>query len=329
MNDNLFNSYGGFMPLELNEGKERFDDYEGRLSFNSFKAAICYLINSRGIKDIYLPYYYCPSTIEAIKKTNCNVFFYHINNDLMPILGRVCEKSAVLLVNYYGICGEAIKNEKLFGVTRIFDFAHSFFEKPVMEDNVYNIYAPKKFFGVTDGGYLLSTDINPSKEKVEVSFGADLIHYLAVAAEQGTNVCYDEKKKVDKVIENDHAGMSILAHKIMRNVNYQRVYERRKENFKILNDSLGMINEIRITNSPAGYLYPLLIRNGRAIKQELISRNIYVPTLWNGENLRDYGNEFERHISQDGIFLPVDQRYDTDDMKYLIGVLEELVHGNT
>ena len=58
------------MPLELNEGKERFDDYKGRLSFNSFKAAICYLINSRGIKDIYLPFYYCPSTIEAIKKTD-------------------------------------------------------------------------------------------------------------------------------------------------------------------------------------------------------------------------------------------------------------------
>ena len=40
-------------------------------------------------------------------------------------------------------------------------------------------------------------------------------------------------------------------------------------------------------------------------------------TLWRGEDLMRDGNAFELSMSDDAVFLPVDQRYDDDDMNYI------------
>ena len=320
-------TYGGFLPLELNDGKEWFDRYDNKIAFNSFKSAISYLIKSRKINCVYLPYYYCPSTIDAIRKTDCNVRFYHIDRRLNPIIENVENGSAVLLVNYFGIKNDIKEYKAKDGVIRIFDFAHSFFDFPVIADDAYNIYAPKKFFGVPDGGYLISKKIDSETERIEASYGADKIHYLAAAFEGGTESSYNEKKSVDLIISNENKGMSIISRGILRNVDYDYVISRRKRNFKYLNNLFRSKNEIIIEKTSPAYVFPLLVKNGEKIKQSLVSRKIFVPTLWNGAELNKYGNEFERHISADGIFLPIDQRYDTEDMRYLSVVLEELLNG--
>lgn len=69
MNKRTRQEYGGFLPLELNPGKEWFDGYQDNLRrFNSVKATIVHAICLTDIQEIYVPYYYCPSTTEAIKK---------------------------------------------------------------------------------------------------------------------------------------------------------------------------------------------------------------------------------------------------------------------
>ena len=103
--------YGGFLPLELNEGQEYFKDYSGCLRrYNSVKAALYYLIDSVPIKHIYIPYYYCPTTTQAIKNTGIDVSFYHITQDLLPEELPDEADSAVLLVNYFGVRSEKINS---------------------------------------------------------------------------------------------------------------------------------------------------------------------------------------------------------------------------
>ena len=94
--------------------------------------------------------------------------------------------------------------------------------------------------------------------------------------------------------------------------------KKRKSNFRCLNEKLSGWNELSLPEVCAAYQYPLYIpAKGRELKRKLIEKKIYVPTLWRGEDLMRDGNAFELSMSDDAVFLPVDQRYDDDDMNYI------------
>ena len=42
-----------------------------------------------------------------------------------------------------------------------------------------------------------------------------------------------------------------------------------------------------------------------------------MSTLWSGENLLNNGNGFELDMSKHCIFLPIDQRYNESDIRYI------------
>lgn len=321
-------TYGGYLPLELSKNAEW---YFGKnvLSFNSFKAAITYLLNSRRIDTVYLPYYYCPSIVKALKNYKCLINYYHINNEFKPIDVRFTKNSIVVLVNYYGV-NEINKDEYSDErIIYILDNAHSFFEKPIKKNNIYNIYSPKKFFGVPDGAYLIGSKINCNKEIIKPSFSYKYMSYLCSSYEKGTNFAYKQKKKVDEILDKNYAGMSFLSHGLLQNINYENILKIRKRNFGILSKKLDKYNELAFSKSFPAYAYPLLINKGKKIKKKLIKMGIYVPTLWKNEYSERMYNDFEKHITVDCIFLPIDQRYNDYDMHYIVKIVEELINGNT
>lgn len=81
---------------------------------------------------------------------------------------------------------------------------------------------------------------------------------------------------------------------------------------------------MQIPKTCAAYHYPLLPgESGLQVKQKLIQDRIYVPTLWEGEDLLKEGNTFERDMSRNAVFLPMDQRYGEDDIAYIIAKVKE------
>lgn len=317
--------YGGFLPLELNPGNEYFADYEQYLCrYNTVKAGLNELIKSLECDKMFIPYYYCPSTTEAIKKTGVEVKFYHIDDNLKPIDLPDENNSIVLLVDYFGICGDKVKEiaKTIKNAEVIFDFAHGFFEEPVIDEHRYNIYSAKKFFGVPDGAYLISKTILPS---IEIpSYASGYSEYLIKSYEEGTNAAYRLKKEVDKKLADNYGPMSMFAMGLLKNVNYNRVKQQRIRNYKALKSSLDIFNELTLPESCAAYQFPLLIRDkGRVLKKCLIENKVYVPTLWEGEDLKSNGNEYEIGMMNDCVFLPMDQRYSEEDMKNISLIIEK------
>lgn len=311
--------YGGFLPLELNDGQEHFIKYKDFLRrYNSIKAALYYLIETLPVRRIYIPYYYCPTTTDAIKCTGIDVSFYHINDDLLPEELPDESGSAVLLVNYFGVrSGELRKlTDNFRNSVVIADNAHSFFSEPVMRDGIYQVYSAKKFFGVPDGAYLVGSSVAPAGETT--GYSHNYAGFLLTSYEAGTNAAYSMKKAADKVIADSPGNMSSLALGLLRNVDYGRTFRRREDNFSILHQRVGNYNELSLPDRCAAYLYPFLLAGrGRELKRYLIQNRIYVPTLWSGDDLLKNGNDFELSMSDDAVFLPVDQRYDSDDMNYI------------
>lgn len=331
-NEKKNKEYGGFLPIELNPGNEYFDDYkEVLLRFNSVKASFSYIImNNQDIEKIYLPYYYCPSTAKAIEQLGVEVYYYHISKEFEPMEIEDSPNTAVILVDYFGVMGKKIKEfgKKYTKSILIFDFAHSFFTEPIIQDKIYNVYSAKKFFGVPDGSYVIGKHIEA--EMQEYSFSDLYANYLITTYEKGTNEAYENKKKSDIMISNNYAPMSRFALGLLKNVDYNRVRDVRITNYEYLNQIFKNINEIELPEKNPAYQFPLLIsKKGEKIKKVLIDNKVYVSTLWSGDNLEKNASDFERNMCKNAIFLPIDQRYSVNDMEYIANVVRRVLNEDT
>lgn len=322
--------YGGYLPLELNSGTEMFERYSKCLRrFNSVKASFRYIIEQEKPLKIMIPYYYCPSTTEALKQSGADISFYHISSDLCPEKISDKKENLIFLVDYFGVKTKDISRiaKQYEKATVIIDYAHSFFSEPIFQKNIYNVYSARKFFGVPDGSYVVAEDISisTSESTSELVNSCAYAGYLLKAYECGVNAAYHEKKAADQIIAEQYTCMSKLTVGLLKNVDYENVKNRRIKNYRVLHQELGNINELLIPQECPAYQYPLLLSDhGEKIKLELVKKKIFVSTLWKGKELLEQGNKFEINMSDNAVFLPIDQRYDIEDMKFLASTVLEI-----
>ncbi len=316
--------YGGFLPLELNLGGAGggYYNYPNCLAFNTIKAAIPLLKGVLQQEIINAPYYLCPNVIKELEKSFNKVVFYYLDDNLLPKIDNPKGKT-IYLVDYFGIMDKAIHKYVAANpeTTFLIDNAHSFYNKPIMRDNVYNLYSCKKFFGVPDGGYLISErKIDQIYKKTTASH---ISNYLIQNLEEGTNSCYQKKKEIDEYINNNYSDISIFAEEILFRINYKRIKEIRKRNFNIYQQYFAENNQIKCEKESIPYIYPLNARKN--IKEKLIKEKIYVPTLWSQCLDKKFDNTLEQKMASDTLFLPLDQRYDEKDIEFISGKVQELL----
>ena len=71
-------------------------------------------------------------------------------------------------------------------------------------------------------------------------------------------------------------------------------------------------------------MYPLLIKNGAAIRKALQKDKIYIPTLWPNVMEECEPNSLEYRYAADILPIPIDQRYDKEDMQYITSNLKNI-----
>ena len=71
-------------------------------------------------------------------------------------------------------------------------------------------------------------------------------------------------------------------------------------------------------------MYPLLVKDGAAIRKILQKEKIYIPTLWPYVLENCVSDSFEYRLASDTLPIPVDQRYDSQDMEYLVEVIRRV-----
>ena len=288
------------------------------------KAALDRVIRLTAVSALYIPLYYCPSTTEALTRTGVEIRFYHIGADLLPETVPDETGTAVLLVDYFGVMDEEIKAlaASFRHAAVLLDLAHAFYCPPLMREGVYNIYSARKFFGVPDGAYLIAE--GPLGETLPSVSAGENAYYLLRSYEEGTNAAYAEKKQTDERIAAAYTAMSTLSLGLLKNADYASVRIRRSENFERYHGALGYKNRLSLNAPFPAYMYPFLCSGGSRLKQELVESRIYVPTLWKSKALSEKGNAVERDLSENAVFLPLDQRYNADDIRFITALIEDL-----
>lgn len=188
---------------------------------------------------------------------------------------------------------------------------------------VDTLYTCRKYFGVADGAFLY-TDAHLTRELPrDESF--ERMHFLLGRYERSANEFYSEYVANNKRFETEPVKkMSRLTENFLRGINYENVARKRQQNFEFLDAELGSMNELSLKSVYGAFMYPLLMKDGAAIRKVLQKEKTYIPTLWPNVLEECEPESLEYRYAADILPIPVDQRYGTDDMKYLVEVIKSV-----
>ena len=296
---------GGYIELDRYLGKMLHSD---GVLLNCGRSCLKYLIRAHGIKRIVLPYFCCKTVSEACKQEGVSVRNFHIDDNWEPVGVQPDDDEWLYIVDYYGQLDRTHIVELKNRYKRlIMDEAQNYFVEPVEE--IDTIYTCRKFFGVADGA-ILYTNVKLNGElPTDESF--ERMRFLLGRFERTASEFYSEYVANNEFFINEPIKrMSKLTKNLLHGLDYEFICKRRTQNFEQLHDAFKDINKLTLKVPRGAFAYPLMIENGSEIRSRLIEQKIYVPQLWpdipEGCREHDWANNI--------LPLPVDQRYDGNDM---------------
>lgn len=301
---------GGYFGLEINS---RFDNISNNIALNCARNCLRYIIKAFQIKEIYIPFYTCPVVWQSVQKEGCEIKFYHIDNNFMP----ACDLPAdafILYTNYFGVCAKNVKVLAQKYKNLIVDNAQAFY---MPKCGIASFNSIRKFFGVSDGAFLYSDKkLNEEFEK-DTSYQrfSHLLKRIDVSAQFGyQDFCKNDDDLCDEGIKN----ISNLTKAIFNTIDVKECRQKRLENFKYLHKYLSSSNELDIflDIDDVPMVYPYLIKD-ETLRSKLIKNKIYVATYWNPQPVGTQEGIFQKYL----LPLPIDQRYNTEDLKRILEVI--------
>lgn len=306
---------GGYFSLELSRG-ESFHPHA--LALNTGRNCLEYILRCRGYHKVYIPYYTCSVIMEPFQKLSVAYEYYHIDKKL-EISGEIelREHEALLYTNYFGL--KQVYVEKLakhYGKHLIVDNTQAFFAKPAAGIDAF--YTCRKFFGVPDGAYVY-TDAKACFD-LEQDVSYDRMSFLLKRLDLGAEAGYtDFREQSERLIGQPIKRMSNLTKQMMLGINYKAVAQRRRENYQYLHGHLAAANllQMPLDDDAVPMVYPYLT-DDETLKQQLITKKIFIATYWPNVFKWCKLEDWEYQLAERTAFIPVDQRYDEEDMLRIV-----------
>lgn len=312
---------GGYFEWEFPPEKKQ-PLHENAVYLNSGRHALEYILRGlSNIKNVWIPYYTCDAVLQPLQRLGISWSFYHINEKLEIAEKLELSNDEILLyTNYYGIKDEYCKHVALtHGDKVIIDNAQALFCKPISGINQF--YSPKKFIGMPDGGLAVTT-FSSAAGALPVDKSFDRCSHLLKRLELSPSEGYSEFKECSKKIAAAPLSrMSNISKSIFSSVDLDSIKQKRRENFIMLHKALSSTNKLVIPSMDSfecPLIYPYWIDNGRSLKKKMIEQEIFVATYW--PNVFEWAKQedLEQEITNHMVCIPLDQRYDKDDMKKII-----------
>ena len=318
---------GGYFEWEFSHKISAFPHEEGVLVNSGHGALLLILKHIEEIVKIYIPYFTCNVVLETLKELRVKYEFYHINSDLeINELPQLEENEYLIYTNYFGIMDSYVDFlVKRYDTKLIIDNAQAFFN--YSHKKCHQIYSPRKFIGIPDGGIALS----PMKlDMISLQDGKsyDTCQHLLMRSEGFVLEGYNFFKKNDKGLGLvPLARMSTISQKILHSLDYETIIERRRNNYQYLDSCLmesngfkNLLSRRKIEGFACPMVYPYYTDDIN-LRSRLIEQHIFVAQYWPNvfEWCTDYDIEYS--LCQHIIPLPIDQRYGEEDMDKIVNAI--------
>lgn len=313
---------GGYFEWEFPANNSLFLHSDGIL-FNSGRHSLEYILLSLGkINRLWIPYYTCDVVLQPIERLDIPYSFYHINIDFTLTEETILAEGEYLIyTNYFGVMDEYCKKlANRYGNRLILDYAQAFFAPRIEEINTF--YSPRKFVGIPDGGIAYTNNSLSLELPKDHSYDkcAHLLKRHDLTPIDGYN---DFKDCSHKISTSPLSSMSNLTQRILSSLDYKSIKERRLLNFVLLHTHLAPFNELQIPSLESfacPMVYPYYSKD-IGLRKKLIDNQVFIATYWPNVLQWCKEGELEYELCKNIIPIPIDQRYDEEDMVRIINVM--------
>lgn len=311
------NAIGGYFELEFPKARPFL--YPAAYEFQSARAAFLALLRTGKPSRVYMPHYICDSMVAPLEKAGVECLFYSIDGEFNIIDDFELGVSDWLFyVNYFGVCEKNIDGlfRRYNPRQLILDHSQAFYSPP--RDCLATIYSSRKFFGVPDGGLLITgLPVAEPQESDQGSLSRAMsgLTRLAETPEAG----YADYQKAEHSLEQcEPLKMSQLTRRILHGVDFEAAKTRRNENFLFLHGQLGGLNQIELDlqGIDGPLCYPFLV-DSEDLRSHLIRARVFVATYWPETIARVSSNSHESKFVKSLLPLPCDQRYGLGEMEHM------------
>ena len=311
---------GGYFSLELSHYEEYHKD---AIRLNTGRNCLEYILRVRQYKKVYIPYYTCEVVLEPFKKLGIPYEYYHIDIHL-EIRDRFTlkEGDALLYTNYYGLKQRYVEQlaEKI-GNRLIVDNTQAFYAMPL--PGIDTFYTCRKFFGVPDGAYLYTDKLLDVELEQDHSY--DRMLSLTKRIDLSPEAGYQDFRDTSKALVGQPIKrMSRLTQRMMQGIDYEAAAQQRSTNYQILHAALGKENNLKLPldDDAVPMIYPYFVPV-EELREKLIRNKIFVARYW--PNVLEWckKDDFEYQLAENLVCLPIDQRYDEEDMKEMLEYINE------
>ncbi|MFT5232593.1 MAG: hypothetical protein ACI9UQ_000615 [Candidatus Krumholzibacteriia bacterium] len=321
---------GGYFELE--PGSDRLGTDAPHLGpdavrLNSGRNALRAALMASGAKRIHLPDYLCESVVQTVRMAGVEPVFHHLDDQLQPAVDIACDQDELWLsVNYFGLMDAAMSEAAHQTDRLVVDNCQAFYAAPLA--GVINLYSPRKFFGVPDGGYVVGIAAGDwSSDNSQ-----DRMKHLFLRAEQGAEAGYAAFQDHEQIFADlPVRSMSPLTQTLLATVDYAAAAEQRLENYRLLNDKLGADNQLSIAVNHDGNGVPLVypfVNEAEGLRAKLHRHDIFAASYWPGCLQRPECGRQARNLARNLTALPIDQRYNAQDMDQIARAVREHLAGN-
>lgn len=332
-----------------------FSDWKYFTLTSSGREAIALLLDnwSPANKTVLLPEYICHTEIEPFKKRGYRVVFYKIQSDLSPVaedLERlVCHnaESCLYIQSYFGkdtlksVRGK-LSGYKQAGISIIEDRTQCWLSDLPIADVDFYITSLRKWLEIPDGGMLSSQiyDVSGFRKSRQVSELATLFTKASLLKELFYNTMDESIKNVFRPLYykmNDVFADTVSPHdigdlssRILAVADLEQIKVKRQRNYSCLFAGLSGMNFLSpvlgsMEECETPLYFPIYVNGGRGAFQRYMCENrIYCPIIWPCPE--DVENDLTldgRHIYNNILCVPCDQRYELEDMEEIIAIVKE------
>lgn len=322
--------------------------------FSTGRSAISYVLdtiefrNPNVKKVVLLPPFTCHTVIEPFLAKNYEVRTFHVGKDLSSSvvdLLDVVDTSQVGVILFHRFFGfDTIKNIDSIipslrreGVIVIEDCTQCLYSRFSKSDADYFVGSIRKWCGVPDGGFAVCREGNFSnkptemdEELQEAKKEASIHKYKYLFEGKGEKSFFlDQYRKAEDILiaQKQYFTISDLSKLIQGNLDVSFLKAKRRANYEIVSRGLSRCDGIKVIfetlNDDVVPLYcPILCNDRQYVQKELVKNNIYAPVVWPKADCCSQVDEDTDYIYEHILCIPIDQRYDVDDMERILTVFK-------
>lgn len=312
---------GGFFGLELPAYHNfPFPESECCVWTNSGRTALaCILDNLPRPRRIYIPRYICHTLAEPL--TDFSTETYGCRADLSPILpDDAQQEDIIILVDYFGLTARHVLDAAAqFPGQVIVDATTALFGKS--GEQFPTFYSPRKFVGVPDGGVACAPFPLEQRPEATTPVSAASLHLLQ-RIEGGVLSAAAAAQQAENALCGTRFAMSPLTRRLLRSINFKAVAERRLSNYRSLHRALAPLNRLKLPEHPdSPPMYYPFVCGIPGMRDDLIDAGVALPLFWEEVIDTTPAHSTENTLSRTLLPLPIDQRYDENDMQQLLRLI--------